>query len=238
MLLRFDRVTRSFGALTVLDEVSFRIGAGEKVGLIGGNGCGKTTLLSLAERPGEADSGTIERSGGLRTGRIDQHQDFVSRRVLDEALGAFAHLSRAEAELRDLEGRMETDHSAETLERYAGLQNAFEHGGGYSYRARTESALLGLGFRKDQFSQRPGTLSGGEKNRLALARLLLSEVDLLLLDEPTNHLDMPSIGWLENFVSGTERAVLLVSHDRLFLDRTVDRILELENGRIAAYPGN
>jgi ATP-binding cassette subfamily F protein 3 len=238
MLLRFDRVTRSFGALTVLDEVSFQINPGEKVGLIGPNGCGKTTLLSLVEFPGEADGGRVERLSGLSTGRIDQHHRFRAPTVLEEARSAFRALEDAEHGLAELEARMQADHSPELMERYAARQTAFENSGGYTYRARTEAALFGLGFRREQFSQPPETLSGGEKNRLALARLLLSEVDLLLLDEPTNHLDMPSIAWLERFVAETDRAVLVVSHDRFFLDRTVGRILELENGRIAEYRGN
>ena len=238
MLVRFRNVTKSFGACDVLDEISFQIDPGQKLGLIGANGSGKTTLLRLIENPGSADGGQVERASTLRTGRLDQHYRPSSGTVLDEALISFSHLEDLERRLRDLEGRIEQDHDPRLLERYSGLQHEFEHQTGYTYRSRTEAALYGLGFRQDQLRQATASLSGGEKNRLALARLLLDEVDLLLLDEPTNHLDIRSIEWLERFLRNTEKAVLLVSHDRFFLDRIVDGILELEGGRLREYRGN
>ena len=238
MLVRFNDVTRSFGAFDVLDHVSFQIHAGDKLGLIGANGSGKTTLLHLTDAPEEADGGTVDRASGLRLGRVDQHPVFGAHTVLEEALTAFGHLQSAERDLRELESRIASDHDPALLDRYAGLQHDFEHKGGYSHRARTEAALLGLGFRREQFGQPAGSLSGGEQSRLVLARLLLGEVDLLLLDEPTNHLDIRSIEWLEHFLTRTDKSLLVVSHDRFFLDRVALGILELESGRIRQYRGN
>lgn len=237
-LVRFSDVRRSFGPLDVLKGVSFQVGSGEKLGLIGANGCGKTTLIRLIEAPEEADQGRIDRHPGLRTGRVEQHQSFSARSVLDEALKAFDHLREGERRLREMEARMEHDHDPSVLDQYSRLQHEFEDQGGYTYRSRTEAALSGLGFRRDQFGQEPSSLSGGEKNRLALARLLLADVNLLLLDEPTNHLDVSSIEWLERYLRDTEKAVLMVSHDRLFLDRVVGGILELETGQLSQYRGN
>jgi ATP-binding cassette, subfamily F, member 3 len=237
-LVRFSDVSRSFGPLDVLADVSFQIAEGEKLGLIGANGSGKSTLLGLIEAPEEADKGRVDRHAELRTGRIEQHQNFSAHAVLDEALRAFDHLRAAEDRLREMEARMEHDHDASLLDQYSRLQDEFEAREGYTYRARTESALSGLGFRHEQFRQDPVSLSGGEKNRLALARLLLADVNLLLLDEPTNHLDVSAIEWLERYLRDTEKAVLVVSHDRLFLDRVVGGILELEKGRLRQYRGN
>lgn len=237
-LVRFSDVRRSFGPLDVLTGVSFQIGSGEKLGLIGANGCGKTTLLRLIEAPDEADQGSIDRHPELRTGRVEQHQNFSAHSVLDEALKAFDHLRKRERHLRDMEARMEHDHDPAVLDLYSRLQHEFEDQGGYTYRVRTEAALSGLGFRRDQFGQEPSSLSGGEKNRLALVRLLLTDVNLLLMDEPTNHLDVSSIEWLERYLRDTEKAVLVVSHDRFFLDRVVGGILELEKGQLRQYRGN
>jgi ATP-binding cassette subfamily F protein 3 len=238
MLVSFSEVRKAFGAFEVLRSVSFQVDRGQKLGLIGPNGSGKTTLLDLIDTPAEIDGGQLHRAAGLRTGRIAQHQAFNAGTVLQEALASFSHLRAIEDRLRDLEARMEGDHDAALLGDYARLQHEMEHGGGYTYRARTEAALFGLGFRPGQFGQAPASLSGGEKNRLALACLLLAEVDILLLDEPTNHLDIRSIDWLERYLRDTPRAILLVSHDRVFLDRVVGGILELDRGRLREYPGN
>lgn len=239
MLVRFHQVSKAFGSFDVLSDVSFEIQPTQKVGLIGPNGAGKTTLLNLVSTPGEADSGTITHASGLQIGRLEQTPKFTgSTSVLEEARLSFKHLQNREEGLRQLEAAMAEAPNSELLERYSQVQNEFEFGGGYSYRARTEGALLGVGFRQEQFAQSAQALSGGEKNRLALAKLLLSDVDFLLLDEPTNHLDIRSIEWLEHYLKGTDKALLIVSHDRFFLDRIVTRILDLEEGHVAAYSGN
>ena len=238
MLVRFHDVSKSFGSFDVLQNVSFEIHPGNKVGLIGANGTGKTTLLGLIEKPDNTDSGTVTAGSGIRIGRLDQLPDFGETRVMEAALTSFEHLQKTERRLREMEVAMAEDGSSELLDRYSQLQEEFDFHGGYSYRARTEGALFGMGFSRDQFDQPAGSLSGGERNRLALARLLLAEADLLLLDEPTNHLDIRSIEWLERYLRETDRSLLIVSHDRFFLDRVVGRVLELDSGKIYSYTGN
>ena len=239
MLVRFHEVSKSFGTFDVVSGVSFQIQPAQKVGLIGPNGAGKTTLLNLISKPDEADSGTITHASGLKMGRLEQLPNFAGHTSLvEEALLSFEHLQRNEAQLREMEAAMSKASNPGLLERYSQLQHEFEFRGGYSYRARTDGALMGVGFRKEQFSQSARALSGGEKNRLALAKLLLSDANFLLLDEPTNHLDIRSIEWLEHYLKETDKAILVVSHDRFFLDRIVTRILDLEAGHVADYPGN
>jgi ATP-binding cassette subfamily F protein 3 len=239
MLIRFTNVSRAFGAFDVLRDVTFQIDPRQKVGLVGANGSGKTTLLGLVEQPDECDRGEISRAADLHVGRLEQIPALGDRSVYEIAVDAFADLIRIEEQLQSLEGAIsDQPDEARLLERYAAAQHEFEFRGGYGYRARTEGALFGLGFENEDFERRADTLSGGEKNRLALARLLLSDVNLLLLDEPTNHLDIRAIEWLEHFLRETERAVLVVSHDRFFLDRVATRIVELERGRATEYAGN
>src|SRR5262245_28088988 len=179
------------------------------------------------------------RRSGLAIGSLDQIPDFhETTSVLEEALRAFAYLRKIEDEMRELEHAIASKSDKATLERYSQLQNEFDLKGGYSYRAHTEGALLGVGFSKDAFDRPSRTLSGGEKNRLALAKLLLSEAALLLLDEPTNHLDIRSIEWLEQFLRETDKTAVVVSHDRFFLDRVANRIIEVSGGTIQDYRGN
>jgi ATP-binding cassette subfamily F protein 3 len=239
VLLQLSSVSRSYGAQTVLRDVTFQINPGEKVGLIGTNGSGKTTLLKILANAQEPDEGTVSRRSGLSTGTLEQIPDFhESTTVLDEALRSFAGLIDAEKELADLEHEIAIHADPQLLDRYATLQHEFEHKGGYRFRSMAEAAVLGIGFTRPMLMRETRALSGGEKNRLALAKLLLSEADLLLLDEPTNHLDIRSIEWLEKFLKDTSKTIVVVSHDRIFLDRVVNRILEIDNSRLSDYPGN
>jgi ATP-binding cassette subfamily F protein 3 len=239
VLLQLNGVSRSYGAQTVLRDVTFQINPGEKVGLIGTNGSGKTTLLKILANVQEPDEGVISRRSGLSTGTLEQIPDFhESTTVLDEALRSFAGLIAAEKELAELEHEIAIHADPQLLDRYATLQHEFEHKGGYRFRSMAEAAVLGIGFTRPMLTRETRALSGGEKNRLALAKLLLSEADLLLLDEPTNHLDIRSIEWLEKFLKDTTKTIVVVSHDRIFLDRVVTRILEIENSKLSDYPGN
>ena len=239
MLVQLSSVSKLYGAQTVLRDITFQINAGEKVGLIGTNGAGKTTLLRILANTQEPDEGTVSRRNGLSTGTLDQIPDFhQSTSVFDEALRSFAGLIAAEKELSDLEHQIANHADPQLLDRYAALQHEFEHKGGYRFRSTTEAAVLGIGFTREMLNRETRALSGGEKNRLALAKLLLSEADLLLLDEPTNHLDIRSIEWLEKFLKDTAKTIVVVSHDRIFLDRVVNRILEVDNTRLNDYPGN
>jgi len=239
VIVQLNGVSKSFGTQSVLRDVGFQINPTEKVGLIGANGAGKTTLLKLIAAAYEPDAGTVVRKSALQIGTLDQIPDFhEATSVIEEALRAFDYLRRLESDMRQLELAIATEARSDILDRYSQLQHEFELKGGYSYHARTESALLGVGFSKDAFNRSSRTLSGGEKNRLALAKLLLSDAELLLLDEPTNHLDIRSIEWLEEFFHETEKTLVVVSHDRLFLDRVADRIIELDGGRVQDYRGN
>jgi ATP-binding cassette subfamily F protein 3 len=242
MLFRLTEVSKAYGAQEVLRAISLQINPGEKVGLVGRNGAGKTTLLRLIAGTETPDTGTIERLRGLRLDVLAQHVDFQgAETTLDAALEVFSRLRALEARMRQLEHAM-TEATGDELERvmhlYSEAQHAYEHEGGFSYHARAEAVLLGLGFAKDDFGKCAESLSGGEKNRLGLARLLLMEPDILLLDEPTNHLDVQAVEWLEDFLAAYKSAYIIVSHDRFFLDHTVARIIELEGGRAESYRGN
>jgi ATP-binding cassette subfamily F protein 3 len=239
VLVQLNGVSKSFGSQTVLRDVSFQINPSEKIGLIGANGAGKTTLLKIIGRVYDTDSGAVTRKSGLQIGTLDQIPDFhEGTSVLEEGLRSSDYLRAIEREMRELEHAIAGGATRDVLDRYSHLQHEFELKGGYSYRARTEAALLGVGFAKDALTRPSRDLSGGEKNRLALAKLLLSNAELLLLDEPTNHLDIRSIEWLEKFLRDTDKTIIVISHDRFFLDRVANRILEVADGRIQDYRGN
>lgn len=242
MLFRLAEVTKSYGTQEVLRGVTFQLNPGEHVGLVGRNGAGKTTIFRLITGAETPDKGDIDAMRGLRVGVLAQHVDFSgAETVMDAALAVFEKLRSLEEKMRELEHAM-TEESGDELDRvmheYSDAQHAYEHEGGFTYHARTEAVLLGLGFGKDEFGKRAENLSGGEKNRLGLARLLLLEPDILLLDEPTNHLDVDAVEWLEEFLSAYKSAYLIISHDRFFLDHTVTRVLDLEFGKIDSYKGN
>jgi ATP-binding cassette, subfamily F, member 3 len=241
MLFRLSDVHKSYGSQEVLRGASVQINPGEHVGLVGRNGAGKTTVFRLISNEETPDRGDVVRARGLRLGLLAQHVHFEPGSTVHEsALAAFGHLQQIEHEMHELEHRMAeagADLDA-VLERYSELQHQFEREGGFEYAARAESILLGLGFERETWSLETEKLSGGQQNRLGLARLLLAEPDVLLLDEPTNHLDVNSVEWLEEFLSTYNSAYVIISHDRYFLDRTAARIIELENGRAASYTGN
>lgn len=240
MLFRLSEVYKSYSAHDILRGVSFQINPNEKVGLVGRNGAGKTTVFRLITGEETADAGEIVKINGLRLGLLEQHVDFTeSETVHTAALSAFQKLHDIEAEMRRLETEMASNPAAdEILEKYAELQSEFEREDGFSYTAKAEAILLGLGFAKEIWTHKTKNLSGGQKNRLGLARLLLSQPDVLLLDEPTNHLDVNAVEWLENFLRNYDRTFVLISHDRYFLDRVCNRIIEIENGKAISYKGN
>ena len=201
MLFRLSDIAKSYGGTEVLRGVSFQVNVDEKIGLVGRNGAGKTTVFRMITGAESPDTGDLVKINGLKLGLLDQHVDFAEgETVHTAALSAFKEIHDIEAEMRRLEKTMETDHSEEVLHKYADLQTAFEHADGFTYAARAEAVLLGLGFPTEMWSLETQTLSGGQKNRLGMARLLLSSADVLLLDEPTNHLDVDAVEWLEDFL--------------------------------------
>ncbi|HRH46509.1 MAG TPA: ABC-F family ATP-binding cassette domain-containing protein [Pyrinomonadaceae bacterium] len=239
MLFRLSEVTKSYSAHEILRGVSFQINPNEKVGLVGRNGAGKTTVFRLITGEESADSGEIIKINNLKLGLLAQHVDFSeAETVHTAALSAFKKLHDIEAEMRRLEVQMESEVSDEILEKYADLQTEFELEDGFTYTARAEAILMGLGFAKETWTIETKNLSGGQKNRLGLARLLLSQPDVLLLDEPTNHLDVNAVEWLETFLQTYDKTFVIISHDRYFLDRVCNRIIEIENGKAISYKGN
>jgi ATP-binding cassette subfamily F protein 3 len=241
MLFRLTDVEKSYGAQDVLRGASLQINPGEHVGLVGRNGAGKTTIFRLITQEETPDSGEIVRARTLKLGLLAQHVHFEAGSTVHEsALAAFGHLQQIEHEMHELEHRMaEAGGDLEkVLSRYSDLQHEFEREGGFEYSAKAEAILQGLGFDRDTWQMATEKLSGGQQNRLGLARLLLSDPDVLLLDEPTNHLDVGAVEWLEEFLQSYASAFVIISHDRYFLDRACRRIIEVEAGRTASYNGN
>ena len=241
MLFRFSEVYKSYGSQDVLRGMSLQINPGEHVGLVGRNGAGKTTLFRLIGGEETPDEGDVVRARGLNLGLLEQHVDFEPGMTVHEsALAAFGRLQQIEHEMHELEHRMAeaTDDLDAVLERYSDLQHEFEREGGFEYAARAEAILFGLGFEREMWQMETEKLSGGQKNRLGMARLLLAEPDVLLLDEPTNHLDVAGVEWLEEFLSSYASGYVIISHDRYFLDRCCRRIVEVENGKAVSYNGN
>jgi ATP-binding cassette subfamily F protein 3 len=241
MLFRLSDVFKSYGVQDVLRGTTLQINPGEHVGLVGRNGAGKSTIFRLVRGEESADKGEVVKARGVRLGLLDQHVHFdAGSTVHESALAAFGHLQQIEHEMHELEHVM-SEAGAELekiLERYSDLQHQFEHEGGFEYTAKAEAILLGLGFEKETWTMETSKLSGGQQNRLGLAKLLLAAPDVLLLDEPTNHLDVHAVEWLEEFLQSYQSAYVIISHDRYFLDRSCRRIIELENGKAASYSGN
>src|SRR6266496_4060458 len=241
MLFRLSDVYKSYGVQDVLRGTTLQVNPGEHVGLVGRNGSGKTTVFRLVRGEETPDRGDTVKARGLRLGLLDQHVHFEPGSTVHEsAWTAFGHLQQIEHEMHELEHRM-AEPGAQLdgiLERYSNLQHDFEREGGFEYTAKAEAILQGLGFERDVWSLATEKLSGGQQNRLGLARLLLAQPDVLLLDEPTNHLDVAAVEWLEEFLQSYSSAYVIISHDRYFLDRASHRIVELENGRATSYTGN
>ena len=241
MLFRLTDVRKAYGGQEVLRGLSLQVNAGERVGLVGRNGAGKTTIFRLIAGDEVPDSGEVTRARNIRLGMLAQHVEFEPDATVHEvALSAFGELQRIEREMRALEHRMAegADDLERVLDRYSELQHRFEREGGFEYAARAEAVLEGLGFGRETWSLETAKLSGGQKNRLGLARLLLSAPDVLLLDEPTNHLDTAAVEWLEEFLENYPSAYVIISHDRYLLDRVCERISEVEGGRATSYTGN
>ncbi|HZR41656.1 MAG TPA: ABC-F family ATP-binding cassette domain-containing protein [Ktedonobacteraceae bacterium] len=237
---------KSFGAERIFSGVSFQIDEHDRIGLVGPNGAGKSTLLNILAGREEADEGSVALSRNTRIGYLTQVTDFHPDNTLrEEMLTVFAELRAWEHELGELtqemaspEGQKDVALHEQLLARYDDLLARYEHAGGYTFENRVEQVLDGLGFTREQQASPVMQLSGGQQTRAALGKLLLQEPDLLLLDEPTNHLDLAALEWLEGYLSTWKGAMVIVAHDRYFLDKIVSRTIELAFGRIEEYPGN
>jgi ATP-binding cassette subfamily F protein 3 len=239
-VLTASNLAKSYGPQDVFEGISLEIPHGARIALVGPNGSGKTTLLHLIAGLEEPTAGTIHRAKGLCPAYLPQQADFSCTGMLwDAMLEVFTDLQAQADELRRLEAAMADPATREkALQRYGPALEAFEQVGGYTYEQRVEQVLSGLGFDADDFQRPVAQLSGGQKTRALLARLLLEEPDLLLLDEPTNHLDLAGIEWLENTLKAWKGALVVVAHDRAFLDAVVEQVWELAWGRLERYRGN
>ncbi len=241
-LLNAHNLSKYYGAELIFRDVSFQIARGEKIAIVGMNGAGKSTLLRIIAGHEMPDTGNVTLARGMRVAYLAQETRFSGERTLwQEMEAALAEINHWRAELAALEARLADTRAPDweqVMERYGELSARFEHAGGYEIEHRIERALHGLGFQPTQFHQRMSQFSGGQKTRAALAAALLSDPDLLLLDEPTNHLDMQALEWLEQFLRGWDGTLIVVSHDRYFLERVTKRTLELAFNQLEDYPGS
>ena len=242
MILACHNISKSFGDRVIVQNGSFHIEEREKAALVGVNGAGKSTILKMIMNEEPTDGGDIILAKGRTIGYLAQHQDLIPHGTIYEELrSAKADIIEMEQRLRSIEEELKSlsgDALENRLETYNRLQSEFEARNGYACESEITGVLKGLGFTEEEFSKKTDTLSGGQKTRVALGKLLLTSPDILLLDEPTNHLDLNSIAWLETFLINYQGAVFIVSHDRFFLNRVVSKVVEIENGEIRMYLGN
>lgn len=240
-LVMGENISKFYQDKLVIEESSFQINQEEKIGLIGANGVGKTTLLKLISEEVRPEEGEIKRRKNLKIGYLAQEINLDPEKTIhEEGLQAFGEILLIREKMHSLTKMMGEERASleKTINEYGKLEEEFEDKGGYTYEVRLKAALIGFGFKESDFGKLVKHLSGGEKSRLAYVKLLLREPDLLLLDEPTNHLDIEATEWLENYFANYKGAMVLVSHDRYFLDKTVEKIWELEQGKLRHYQGN
>ncbi len=242
MILSCSNICKSFGSDDIIKNASFHIEEHEKAAIVGINGAGKSTLLKIIVGELAADSGEVVISKGKTFGYLAQNQDLLSHRTIYEEMTEVKRpVIEMEEKLRELEGSMklaEGGELEEMMSSYSRLSHQFELLNGYAWKSEIVGVLKGLGFTEEEFAKQISTLSGGQKTRVSLGKLLLTSPDIILLDEPTNHLDMSSIAWLETYLLNYKGAVIIVAHDRYFLDKIVTKVVELDNGKAAVYLGN
>ena len=246
IILSCNNLTKSFGVESILENISFTVNEGDKIGVIGVNGTGKTTLFKIISGIYGYDSGEIYTSKDCEIGYLEQNTNFYSdNTIFTEVLEVFSDLIKMEEDLRKMECEI-SDKSSENnspdlqklMDNYSHKLELFQNSNGYGYKSEAKGVLKGLGFNDDELEKPIKILSGGEKTRVLLAKLLLKKPTLLLLDEPTNHLDSDALEWLELFLKQYKGTVILISHDRYFLDQSVSRIFEIHNKKLKAYNGN
>ena len=239
IVLSANNLTKTYGTDVIIDKASFHLNAGDKVGIIGRNGAGKTTLLNMLTGELPCDEGEFFVSQNMRIGYLKQRDNFSSEgTVLEEIEGIFPGLRELENEIAELSDKVaENPHDTGLINRLDELQHRFDREGGYTYKSEMIGILNSMAFDESFYNKKISSLSGGERTRLALAALLLEKPDILLLDEPTNHLDIGTLKWLEQYLEAYRGTIMIVSHDRYFLDRTVNRIFEVENHKVYSYQG-
>ncbi len=241
MILQASHLKKAFLEDVVIEDATFHVEEGEHAALIGRNGAGKTTLFRMLAGESDPDGGEVFLKKDASVGYLRQESDLQSgRSVFEEVLSVKQDVFDLEEAIHALEHKIASENAPERadLDHYARLQDEFEKKNGYAVQSEITGILKGLGFPEERFSQPVHALSGGEKTQVALSKLLLSKPDVLLLDEPTNHLDLKAVTWLETFLASYPKAVIVVSHDRYFLDRTVTKVIEIENGRTRSFFGN
>ena len=239
MLMQLDQIAKSFGARELFSEVSFRLEAYDRLALVGPNGAGKTTLLNIIMGKIDPDEGRIVLAKSVSVGYLEQEAiEMPNRSIFDEVLSSQVELLNLELEIARREEALKIRSSEEDLVKIGRLRDTYEALGGYTLEAKIRSILFGIGFREEDLSKSTQEFSGGWQMRIALAKLLVKNPDVLLLDEPTNHLDLESVRWLESFLKSYQGSVILVSHDRVFMDNLVDRVAEIDNGQVKLYKGN
>lgn len=239
MKYQINKGSKSFGANTLFENIQFEVRNNEKIAVIGTNGCGKTTLMKIIAGEEELSSGTIHKASDCRIGYLAQTTFTNETNSVQEELNTvFQDLFQIQKQLDKITEQLAVDHSEELLNQYANLQHTFEERGGYTIQSEIETVFTKFGFPIEDLNRPIGTFSGGQKTRIAFVKLLLSAPDILLLDEPTNHLDLQTIEWLEGYVKRYPKAIILVSHDRTFINNVADEIYEIEYGVMRRYVGN
>lgn len=242
MVLACQNISKAYGVNEILNHINFHIEAKEKLAIVGINGAGKSTLLKIIMNEEEADEGQVVIGKDITVGYLAQHQNsYYDKTIYEELLSVKQNVIDLQEQIRQLEQDMKHLEGAEledALERYTRMNHTFEMQDGYSFESQITGILKGLGFEESEFNRPVSELSGGQKTRVSLGRLLLSRPDIILLDEPTNHLDLNSIAWLEGYLRGYDGAVIIVSHDRYFLDKIVTKVVEIENTQATIYHGN
>lgn len=239
MIMQVEHLTKSFGGRTLFSDACFRLEAHDRLALVGPNGAGKTTMLKIITGHEDADSGNVVFAKGAVVGYLEQEAiEMEDRSIFDEVISSQQEILEAEQRLHELEASLNEHSTPEKLAACGRARERYEALGGYRLESQVRSVLFGLGFKEDDMARYTGDFSGGWQMRIALAKLLIRKPDLLLLDEPTNHLDLESVKWLEGFLRGYDGAVVVVSHDRAFMDNMVDRVAEIDAGRLELYKGN
>ena len=239
MIMQLEHIAKSFGGRQLFHDVTFRLEEYDRLALVGPNGAGKTTMLNIISGREDADEGRVLFAKGARVGYLEQEAiEMPDRAIFEEVMSSQTEILAAEQRLRELEANLGDDPSERELAQVGRLRDAYEMMGGYTIEAKVRGIMFGLGFKEADMARATTEFSGGWQMRIALAKLLVRNPEVLMLDEPTNHLDLESVKWLEGFLRGYEGTVIVVSHDRAFMDNMVDRVAEVDNGQVNLYKGN